>query len=75
MRSLSWLVACRHTSELPLTTQIANKGVASLLGVGYMILHAWEARVQPSTNYLQFQVAGAAGTSGLQPVLAQAGRG
>lgn len=50
------LRACRHVSEVPLTTQLANKGVATLLGVGYMMLHALEARTQPHTQFWQHQV-------------------
>jgi len=31
------------------------------LGVGYMILHTLEARTQPHTNFLQYQIQGYAG--------------
>lgn len=30
----------RHTSELPLTTQLTSMGIASLLSVRYMMMHA-----------------------------------
>lgn len=52
---------CRQTEEIPFTAQLANKGVATLLGVGYMILHTLEARTQPQTNFLQYQIEGCAG--------------
>lgn len=51
----------RQTSELPLTTQITSMGVASLLGIGYMMMHAWESRNKPYTKYWQHQVEGLTG--------------
>lgn len=41
---------------MPLTTQIANKGVATLLGIGVMMLHALESRTAPATNMLRYQL-------------------
>jgi len=51
----------RQTKEIPFTAQLANKGVATLLGLGYMLLHTLEARTQPADNFLQYQIEGYAG--------------
>lgn len=57
----------RHTSEVPLTTQVASMGVATLVGIGYLMLHAWESRNQPYTKFWQYQHQPADGLAGSRP--------
>lgn len=46
----------RRRDEVPLMVRLHNKGVAALLGVGYMLMYSLESRTRPATTLLQYQV-------------------
>jgi hypothetical protein len=54
---------------VPISASAGGNALACLLGIGYMVLHSWQARMEPATGLMQRHVDAFAGAGHARNVM------